>query len=155
MRRIHSLSRRDLLGITAGLTSASWLWGQDAQLPVVLKVTVTGGTRYINGLKPADFCVLEDSIPQRIYAFAEGSNPPMLLNDDGTTRPLLEGELLGRYQQVIESSREDLDNSYILLYRPDPSNRNDGFREINIEIVPDVAKKWRVRHTAGYRPERR
>ena len=66
MRRIHSLSRRDLLGITAGLTSASWLWGQDAQLPVVLKVTVTGGTRYINGLKPADFCVLEDSIPQRI-----------------------------------------------------------------------------------------
>jgi hypothetical protein len=79
----------------------------------------------------------------------------MLLNDDGTTRPLLEGELLGRYQQVIESSREDLDNSYILLYRPDPSNRNDGFREINIEIVPDVAKKWRVRHTAGYRPERR
>ena len=37
MRRIHSLSRRDLWGIAAGLTSASWLWGQGAQLPVVLK----------------------------------------------------------------------------------------------------------------------
>ena len=45
----------------------------------------------------------------------------------------------------------DLDNSYIITYYPDPSNHNEGFRKIKIAIIPDVAKKWRVKSRPGYR----
>ncbi len=45
--------------------------------------------RYINGLKPSDFKIFEDGIPQKIATFAEGANTPVAVNADGTTRPLL------------------------------------------------------------------
>jgi VWFA-related protein len=48
--------------------------------------------RYINGLKPADFRIFEDGIPQKIATFAEGANTPVAVNADGTTRPLLNSE---------------------------------------------------------------
>ena len=50
------------------------------------------------------------------------------------------------------SSVEDLDNSYTITYYPDPSNHNEGFRKINIEIASDVAKNWRAKCSPGYRP---
>ncbi len=57
---------------------------------VVLSFTVTDSKgRYVNGLKPEDFRILEDRIPQRINTFAEGNKPPLQVLDDGTTRPLL------------------------------------------------------------------
>ncbi|MEJ5367325.1 MAG: VWA domain-containing protein [Bryobacteraceae bacterium] len=57
---------------------------------VVLSFTVTDSKgRYVNGLKPEDFRILEDGIPQRINTFAEGNRPPLQVLDDGTTRPLL------------------------------------------------------------------
>jgi hypothetical protein len=34
------------------------------------------------------------------------------------------------------------------------ANPNEGFRKINIEIVTDTAKKYRVRARPGYRPPR-
>ena len=49
-------------------------------------------------------------------------------------------------------SVEDLDNAYTITYYPDPSNHNEDFRKINIEIVSDVARNWRVRCSPGYRP---
>jgi hypothetical protein len=165
------ISRRDFLGTTAGLTSASWLLAQDAQRPVFwvkLSVTVAelvvwhdvlaySHTRYINGLLPSDFRVLEDGIPQKITTFAEGSKPPLLVSNDGSTRPMVDpkaGEV-GKSGLDLRSpnpSVEDLDNSYTITYYPDPSNHNDGFRKIHIEIVPDLATNWRVRSSAGYRP---
>jgi hypothetical protein len=181
------ISRRDFLGTTVGLASAGWLPAQDAQRPVFwvkLSVTVTervewrdvltisGHTRYINGLVPSDFRVLEDGIPQKITTFAEGGKAPLLVSDDGTTRPLVDPKAAGevgkpgldltiqrRLQDqhlqaagAAESIRKDLDNSYTITYFPDSSNHTEGFREINIEIVPDVAKNWRVRCSPGYRP---
>jgi VWFA-related protein len=44
---------------------------------------------YINGLKPADFRIFEDGIPQKIATFAEGANTPVAINADGTATPLL------------------------------------------------------------------
>jgi hypothetical protein len=172
--------------MTAGLTSAGWLLAQDARpfFWVKLSVTVTervawrdvvtfsSRTRYINGLVPSDFRVFEDGILQKITTFAEGTKPPLLVNDDGTTTPLADAKaasqvakpgldltiqqrLQDQHLQAVdapESIRKDLDNSYTITYFPDSSNHNEGFREINIEIVPDVAKNWRVRSSRGYRP---
>ena len=99
------ISRRDFLGTTAGLTSAGWLHAQDAERPVFwvkLSVTVSerlvwrdvltfsSQTRYISGLEPGDFRVLEDGILQKITTFAEGAKPPLLVSDDGSARPLVD-----------------------------------------------------------------
>jgi len=100
------ISRRGFIGIAA---AAPLLRAQDAdrsQRPVfrvkvdmvVLAFTVTDNkNRYINGLKPGDFRILEDGIAQKISTFAEGAKPPLAVADDGSVRPLLEsgGDLPG------------------------------------------------------------
>ncbi len=53
--------------------------------------------------------------------------------------------------EAFESIREDLGNSYTVTYYP-KANPNEGFRKISVEIVSDVAKKYRVRARPGYRP---
>ena len=59
---------------------------------VVLSYQVTDSkNHYIKGLKPHDFHIYEDGILQKISTFAEGSNTPVAVSADGTTRPLLEG----------------------------------------------------------------
>jgi Ca-activated chloride channel family protein len=61
---------------------------------VVLSFTVEDGRgRYINGLKPADFKILEDGIGQKISTFAEGNKPPMQVMSDGTLKPMLNPDL--------------------------------------------------------------
>jgi Ca-activated chloride channel family protein len=75
-----------------------WLSAQEAKNPVfrtkvdlvVLSFTVTDSKgRYINGLKPGDFRILEDGIVEKISTFAEGNNPALQVGDDGSVRPLL------------------------------------------------------------------
>ena len=39
-----------------------------------------------------------------------------------------------------------------ITYYPQP-NPNEGFRKINVEMVSDVGKKYRLRHRPGYRPQ--
>jgi VWFA-related protein len=56
-----------------------------------------------------------------------------------------------RQVEAFESIREDLGNSYTVTYYPQ-TNPNEGFRKINVEIVSDAAKKYRVRARPGYRP---
>lgn len=77
------------------------LIAQEAQRPtfrvkvdmVVLTFTVTDNRgRYINGLKPGDFRILEDGIPQRVSTFAEGSRPAVQVLPDGQTRPIVPSE---------------------------------------------------------------
>jgi VWFA-related protein len=60
---------------------------------VVLSFTITDGKgRYINNLKPQDFRILEDGIPQKMNTFCctEGSRAPVQVGEDGSTRPILE-----------------------------------------------------------------
>lgn len=73
------------------------LFGQETGRPtfrvkvdmVVLSFTVTDSKgRYVNGLGPADFRVLEDGIPQKVNTFTEGNRPPLQILEDGSTRPL-------------------------------------------------------------------
>ncbi|HWF10818.1 MAG TPA: VWA domain-containing protein [Bryobacteraceae bacterium] len=53
--------------------------------------------------------------------------------------------------EAFEAIREDLGNSYTVTYYPQP-NANEGFRKIDIQIVSDAAKRYRVRSRPGYRP---
>jgi VWFA-related protein len=87
----------------AGCVAAlgAWLvWAQE-KLPVfkskvdlvVLTFTVTDGHgHYVNDLKPTDFKVLEDNIPEKITTFEEGNKPVMQVLDDGSLRPVVGGE---------------------------------------------------------------
>ena len=55
--------------------------------------------------------------------------------------------------EAFESIRESLGNSYTVTYYP-AANPNESFRKINVEVVGDVGKKYRVRARPGYRPGR-
>ncbi len=54
--------------------------------------------------------------------------------------------------EAFESIREDLGNSYTVTYYPAP-NPNEGFRKIDVQIVTDTGKRYRVRSRPGYRPK--
>jgi Ca-activated chloride channel homolog len=84
----------------AGVGGCMFLWAQD-KMPtfkskvdlVVLTFTVTDGHgHYINNLKPADFKVFEDTIPEKITTFEEGNKPAMQVMDDGSLRPMIASE---------------------------------------------------------------
>ena len=84
--------------VGAAAALAAGLFAQEERRPVfrvkvdmvVLTFTVTDSkARYVTGLKPSDFRILEDGIVQRVATFAEGSRPPLQVLEDGTTRPLL------------------------------------------------------------------
>ncbi|MEP6716275.1 MAG: VWA domain-containing protein [Terriglobia bacterium] len=53
--------------------------------------------------------------------------------------------------EAFDQIREDLGNSYTVTYYPAP-NPNEGFRKINIQILSDTGKHFRVQSRPGYRP---
>lgn len=93
---------RTWLRITGGATVAIlaagfWVRAQDQPQTtfhvkvdmVVLSFTVTDQKgKYVNGLRPKDFRVYEDDIPQKIATFAEGNHAPLQVLADGETKPL-------------------------------------------------------------------
>jgi len=117
------------LGILGTLGLAGLLLNaQETQRPVfrvkvdmvVVTFTVTDSkARYISGLKPGDFRILEDGIVQKIATFAEGSRPAVQVLDDGSTRPL------------ISADREP--------ERPGPETRADAFVGTNVFILFDTS----------------
>jgi len=119
------------LGLIAGVLgisgSLAWLGAQEGQRPVfrvkvdmvVLSFTVTDSKgRYINGLKPGDFRVLEDGIAQKVATFAEGNKPAVQILDDGSTRPLI-------------AAAPDT--------RPGPDVRSDAFVGTNVFVLFDTS----------------
>ncbi len=93
------ITRRELFGMAAG--GAILRAQEGGQRPifrikvdmVVLNFTVTDSrNRYINGLKPADLRIYEDGILQKLTTFSEGGKPPVAINEDGSTRPLLDAQ---------------------------------------------------------------
>ncbi len=101
MRRISLQFCLRALGGTAlvlSLGAGIWLYAQEASTPVfkskvdlvVLSFTVTDNKgKYVNGLKPGDFKVYEDGIPEKLSTFSEGDRPAMQILEDGSMRPLL------------------------------------------------------------------
>ncbi|MBV8867045.1 MAG: VWA domain-containing protein [Acidobacteriaceae bacterium] len=84
------------LTVLAGLGAGLWLHAQDDTTTfhvkvdlVVLSFTVTDAKgRYVNGLKPRDFKVYEDDIPQKLATYSEGNRAPLQVLANGETRPL-------------------------------------------------------------------
>jgi Ca-activated chloride channel homolog len=94
---VRAVFKTCLTAAVAGLVGgAVWLFAQEQPVfrvkvdMVVLSFTITDSRgRYINGLKPKDFKILEDGIQQKMATFAEGNKPPVQVTEDGTTtRPL-------------------------------------------------------------------
>src|ERR1041384_8564218 len=91
-----NISRRHFVAMAARVSLAS---AQEKQPifrvkvdMVVLSFQVTDSkNNYKNGMKPTDFRIYEDGILQKLSPFAEGAKAPLAVNEDGTTRPLLEG----------------------------------------------------------------
>jgi Ca-activated chloride channel homolog len=52
---------------------------------------------------------------------------------------------------AFRSIQDELMNSYTLAYCPRPSD-NSGFHRIEIEVVSDIGKRYRVRARPGYKP---
>jgi VWFA-related protein len=83
--------------VISGMLGAAWyLAAQDRPVfrvkvdMVVLGFTVTDNKgRYVNGLKPKDFRILEDGIVQKVATFAEGNKAPLHVLDDGSTQPII------------------------------------------------------------------
>jgi Ca-activated chloride channel family protein len=74
---------------------------------VVLSFTVTDGKgHYITGLKPNDFRILEDGIPQKISTFAEGSKPAVQVIENGAARPLPQADPGGDAKAGLEARAE-------------------------------------------------
>src|SRR5271167_1642807 len=91
----HLIRRSKFLKAAVVLTLVSLLAAQDHPIfkvkvdMVVLSFQVTDNKgHYINGLKPKDFRVLEDGIPQKLVTFAEGSKPPVEVAADGSMKPM-------------------------------------------------------------------
>ncbi|HTZ75222.1 MAG TPA: VWA domain-containing protein [Candidatus Aquilonibacter sp.] len=81
-----------LLAPAIALVSTAWISARAARQDapnirvsvemVQLNVAVTDSHgKYITGLRPADFAVMEDGIPQKLAMFAEGDNPPRRLSE--------------------------------------------------------------------------
>jgi Ca-activated chloride channel family protein len=84
---------------------------------VVLSFTITDSKgKYVNELKPKDFRVLEDTIPQKLNSFSVGNRPPVQINADGTTQPI-----------VIETNGTT------------PETRSDAFVGTNVFVLFDTS----------------
>src|SRR5947209_2300127 len=95
MIKIRSISRWAAASALALIGAGVWLYAQDETTfrikvdMVVLSFTVTDSKgRYVNGLKPKDFKITEDTIPQKVATFAEGNHPPVQVMEDGSYKPL-------------------------------------------------------------------
>lgn len=129
------ISRRGFLGVASGLAGSWQIGAQEGQRPVfrikvdmvVLSFTVTDSKgRYITGLKPGDFHILEDGILQRISTFTEGTKPPLAVLENGTTRPLVVTPVAGGSVPVP-------------LAQPGLDTRGDAFVGTNVFILFDTS----------------
>lgn len=86
-----------MAGITtiASLAAGFWLYAQDqATFHVKVDMVVLGFSvtdqhgKYVNGLRPKDFKVYEDDIPQKLATFMEGNHAPLQVLNNGDVRPL-------------------------------------------------------------------
>jgi Ca-activated chloride channel family protein len=99
----------------------------------------------------------DDGIPIYVISTNDVSKDPMSTNvfrriSTRTGGKAYFAKTWQKQVEAFESIREDLGNSYTITYYPQP-NPNEGFRKINVEIVTDVGKKYRVRARPGYRPQ--
>jgi Ca-activated chloride channel family protein len=88
---------------------------------VVLSFTVTDSKgKYVNGLKPSDFRILEDGIKEKIATFSEGSRPAMQVMDDGALKPISPAEVEEKAPKLLPPSDSFAGTNVFVLF--DTSN---------------------------------
>ena len=112
MGNVMSLKSIGVVGTVAALGAGVWLYAQERPTfrikvdMVVLSFTVTNSKgEYINNLKPKDFRILEDGIPQKIATFGEGNKPPVAVLEDGSTAPIV--------SQAGDSDKGDRSDAFV------------------------------------------
>ena len=98
----------------------------------------------------------DEGIPIYVISTNEVNKDPVSSNvfkriSNGTGGKSYFAKTWQKQVEAFEAIREDLGNSYTVTYYPQP-NPNEGFRKINVEIVSDPGKKYRVHSRPGYRP---
>jgi len=105
------IGRFAIAGLLGGGTAVAILFAQE-RTPifrskvdlVVLSFTVTDSKgKYVNGLKPSDFRIMEDGIKEKMSTFSEGNRPAMEIMDDGSMKPMAPAqveELEGKTAEV-------------------------------------------------------
>jgi VWFA-related protein len=83
---------------------------------VVLSFTVLDQKgRYVNGLKPKDFRILEDEIPQKIATFAEGDRPLMQVLPNGDMEPLGREAKGGQPVAPVETRTDEFNGTNVFV----------------------------------------
>jgi VWFA-related protein len=154
--------RRAVAGDDAALYNALLLALRDAAKVPGRKVVIvfSNGPDNASVVAPDDVrAVAEDEgIPIYVISTADVSKDPVSSQvfrriSQRTGGQVFFAKTWQKQVEAFESIRESLGNSYTITYYPQ-ANNNEGFRKISVEIVSDVAKKYRIRARPGYRPSR-
>jgi VWFA-related protein len=115
-KTVNRLTGIAILGTLLAAGGAGiWVFAQEAPTPVfksrvdlvVLSFTVTDNKgKYVNGLKPTDFKIMEDGITEKLATFSEGTRPAMQILSDGTMKPLLPTAPEAREVGVVATTGE-------------------------------------------------
>jgi Ca-activated chloride channel family protein len=88
---------------------------------VVLSFQITDNKgHYVSGLKPKDFRILEDGIPQKVVTFADGNKPPVQIAENGALTPVTiseEGKAEGRADAFVGTNVFVLFDTSNYMYR--------------------------------------
>jgi Ca-activated chloride channel homolog len=153
--------RKAVAGDDAALYNGLLLTLRDASKVPGRKVIIvfSNGPDNASMIAPDDVRAVaeDDGIPIYVISTNDVSKDPMSSNvfkriSTTTGGKAYFAKTWQKQVEAFESIREDLGNSYTITYYPQP-NPNEGFRKINVEIVTDVGKKYRVRARPGYRPQ--
>lgn len=91
---------------------ASSLFRVDVDL-VVLNVTVTDRRgRYVNGLRPDQFRILEDGVPQQVASFGEGNRAPVSIAELRENATIERGAPIGQPGEP-SAAAETVDESFV------------------------------------------
>jgi len=152
--------RRAVAGDDAALYNALLLTLRDAAKVPGRKVVIvfSNGPDNASMVAPDDVrAVAEDEgIPIYVISTSDVNKDPISSNVFRRISARTGGQVYfaktwQKQVEAFEAIRESLGNSYTVTYYPAP-NPNEGFRRVTVEIVSDVAKKYRVRGRPGYRP---
>lgn len=152
--------RRAVAGDDSALYNALLLTLRDAAEVPGRKVIIVFSNGPDNGsmLAPDDVrAVAEDEgIPIYVISTNEVNKDPISSNvfrriSTRTGGQVYFAKTWQKQVEAFESIRESLGNSYTVTYYP-AKNPNEGFRRVTVEILSDIAKKYRIRARPGYRP---
>jgi Ca-activated chloride channel family protein len=150
--------RKAVAGDDAALYNGLLLTLRDAAKIPGRKVVIvfSNGPDNASMIAPDDVRAVAEDEGIPIYVISTSDKDPMSTTvfrriSTGTGGKAYFAKTWQKQIEAFESIREDLGNSYTITYYPQ-SNPNEGFRKINVEVVSDVGKKYRIRARPGYRP---